>query len=421
MFLPVSDNCALALVTFVCACNIYDESLLVPAPSVPETGSSGGDAGVTGSGGSGAESGGSAGADDSSVGAGGTPEAGAGAGPTDAARDAGPEAEPPCSPLDAPKRIFGAPSEGTTAIYAALSDLDLGDDPQALGGTRHRSLGYDLDSACTPAGSSSCGAPAWPVLNEPDGAAGADNTAGALFEKFSDLVSAFQSTRYTERIREQGGTLFLGVEGYNAEPDDGLVSVWVARTLPQSGQAWTGIDEWVLAADDYYGDLSQPKFRDTNAFVTRGTLVARFAALVLRLPNPDAVPLDIQLRRAVLSCRITAQSGIQPFRLEGCILSGAWHYRAALSALASFPVPAFGVGGPAFCRDDTAYGTYKNLVCGSVDLTAVAGSSSSCDALSFAARFDTVPAFPNTQRLETLPERGQRCATGFDPAEDDCR
>ena len=409
-------------IALVAACNVYDPSLLGEAPSPNESGMGGEDSGANGSGGSPPDTGGAAGTAGGSGGLGGlggtagAPDAGAGGG----SGDAGLDVQPPCTPLDAPRRTFGAPTGGVTAIYAALSSLDLGDDPDTPASTRHRSHGYDLDATCSPAGSSACGAPAWPAAFEADGADGIDATAGALFERFSDLVPALRSSGYTERIRESRGTLFLSVDGYNGETEDGLVGVSLARTLPHGAPAWAGIDEWVLAADDHDGELARPRYRDDQAYVAGSSLVAHFASARLRLPNPDAVPLDIELARAVLSCRVEPQSGVQPFRLTGCILAGAWYYRDALAALEAFPVPAFGAGGPPFCRDDVAYAGFRELVCGSVDLTLVAGSTASCDALSFALRFDTVPAFPNTQTLEPLPPPPERCGPPVDPADDDC-
>jgi hypothetical protein len=61
------------------------------------------------------------------------------------------------------------------------------------------------------------------------------------------------------------------------------------------------------------------------------------------------------------------------------------------------------------------------LLCERVDLTAVGGSSNPCDAISFALRFETVPAFFDSQVLGAVPEVPERCAAPEDdPALDGC-
>ena len=111
---------------------------------------------------------------------------------------------------------------------------------------------------------------------------------------------------------------------------------------------------------------------------------------------------------------------IQPFQARGCVLSGAWHHKDALRALKAYPVPEPGAARP-LCRREPAYAGFHALLCQRVDLTAVGGSANPCDAISLALRFETTPAFFDSQALGALPEAAPRCsAPEDDPALDGC-
>jgi hypothetical protein len=205
--------------------------------------------------------------------------------------------------------------------------------------------------------------------------------------------------------------MFLRIDGYNGTADDAVVAVSLVRTLPHVQPAWRGTDLWVLAAADHEATPEQPKQLDTRGYVANSVLVARFSNLVFRLPNPGDASLDVALSRAVVTCRIDPNQAIQPFQARGCVLSGAWHHRDALRALEAYSL----------CPGEAAYAELRSLLCERVDLTAVGGSANPCDAISFALRFETVPAFFESQALGLLPQAPERCrAAEVDSASDGC-
>jgi hypothetical protein len=412
------------------ACSIYDASLLEPGPLSGMAGlDSGGSAGSSandaapGTGGVGASEGGASGTtsnDGSPAGSGGAGGSLGNAGSAGSVGSGG-NTDAGCASSRPVERVFGAPDGGAIALRAALSDVDLGDDPASQHGIRHRTLGYDIDGLCSMANGASCPAAAWPTMLETERPLGVDNSAGALFERLADGLSALSSSEYTARVRAGRGTMFLRVDGYNGGSEDAVVTVSLARTVSHVQPAWRGTDLWQLAEGDHDGAVDRPRQLDTRGYVAGGVVVARFPALVFRLPNPDDIPLDIVLSRVVVTCRIEPNQAIQPFQARGCVLSGAWHYKDALRALKAYPVPDASAAGRPLCRSEPAYPELRTLLCERVDLTAVGGSVNPCDALSFALRFETVPAFLDTQALGVLPAASARCSSPEDdPALDGC-
>ena len=320
------------------------------------------------------------------------------------------------------RRVFGAPDGGAIALRAALSEVDLGDDPERSNAVRHRAIGYDIDALCSVADGASCPAPAWLTELERERPSGIDNSAGALFERLSDGLAALGSSETSARIRAGRGTMFLRIDGYSGALDDAVVAVSLARTLPHAQPAWRGTDLWVLAAEDHGAAAEQPKQFDTRGYVAGGVMVARFPTLVFRLPNPDGVPLDILLSRVVVTCRLEPNQVIQPFQARACVLSGAWHHKDALSRARGVSGSGSVSGCAAALPERAGHTRSFASSCASASmLTSVGGSANPCDAISFALRFETTPAFFDSQTLGALPEAPARCSTPEDdPALDGC-
>lgn len=316
-----------------------------------------------------------------------------------APRDAGLDAagSEPCRHRLPPERPAGTDDGSGGERAYALTEIDLGR------GLRWIELGYDLDGRCTEATSTDVECevdPAVGAIPDPDG--GVDNTFGSRLIPLLALAAPDLENQVRMRLRDGHEGVLVRVTGWNGRADDPQVVVAVLEGPVGGGAgsnlldggvpeplAQDGEDEWLVGTGSLAGgDLSRPLVEDTAAYVTDGTLVARFAAgLTLRfttgsqrvrldggvdagLPDGRApLVMTIQLRRALLTARIDAAG------LSDGILAGRWAMRDVLGML-----PALGVcdmdGGP--------YRLAESEFRHALDLTSdgVARAAERCDALS---------------------------------------
>jgi hypothetical protein len=176
----------------------------------------------------------------------------------------------------------------------------------------------------------------------------------------------------------------IRVRGYNGASSDDQVEVacYAASTIADPVAAvavppdWDQIDKY-YALREWVSDSSEPKYVDTNAYVSEGTLVARFAELRTTAG---------MLVGVVVTARIAKEHGI--WTLEDGVVSGRQRMDESLARLDSAMDRATS---EPMCTDSPTYVRTKQHLCSFVDIAVSGDPSARCDALSWGWRFSAHP------------------------------
>jgi hypothetical protein len=391
----------------VAGCSVYDSSLKQHAPTGSGGSTGGGGAGGTSSGGGGISAAGGA---DSGV----------------------------CESKTYPAKPTGTMLGGNREIIGVQSNIDLGDGPMTTSGdpTNYLSIGFDLDKLCdrTAAEARSmpgCTLPAGSV-GIVDGPMGQDNSMGRLVQLVRDRIPNFSSDIYTQQLREGAANAILHVTGYNGLDDDDQVrleaftsarfNAFDAGTTPK----WDGTDVWPIASDSVNGNnVKQPKNVDSNAYVSGGKLVASLGdsgyRLLIGLTAAFKVNLELHLHAAFLVCNVVPTDDARSnFTLKGCTLAGRWGTDDLLKEVWHFPDPIDPVNPRPLCTNSTSYGIFKQIICQASDIVSdgTFGPTHPCDAISFAANFDTEPGLLGD--VFAVVPFAPSCDPAHDPSNDSC-
>ena len=307
----------------------------------------------------------------------------------------------PCEHVLPPARPVGkdAQSPSQPKLSFALSHLAL------VAGNRE-SLGFDLDGVCTcdprpgtaRGGASSC-VPRKPEQMLCDGPGGRDNGAAALFSLiYSNKPDSSVDVGFDISAREGVESLLIDLDEYDGTEADPQVFVSLLDTpgldppsdcdagVPRgdggvngSGEprpAWDGCDAWQVGQNSLLGET--PRTFTRNAWVTGGTLVARFGTLPIRIGAVEVVLFDavfrVDLRRNETTRLPRLANGVIAGRVQGNDL-----------------VRAFGeqmLGGKPFCQQSSTYTTFRATACNTLDLSGSSDAQAPCDSMSFSLEFE---------------------------------
>lgn len=397
----------LVLLTWVAACNaLFGIEEGTPRPASPETGgeppSGGTGAGATsgaaataGTTNGGATSEGGAGANGGATDGGATNEGGAGANGGGGSGDAGAGGEPEgCDHAQWPARP--KPGNATSVPQFTLAAHTL-----VLNETNV--VGRDLDNACTCPAASTCKAPSPELVC--DGLQGRDTSGNqALSALAENGQSEFSEAELQKEIVEGRAGIVLRVTGYNGAADDERVGVEVfGKVWKQAGNP----SEWLPYEDSVANGRAVEA--DEAGYVSNFTLVARLPRLSLAFrpqlgENDNA--LVVELEEAVLSG--TLEPGGGSFILRNGNIAGRWPTTKILGAFRVFEFPDPFTDSDFMCEDNLAYLQVKSSLCKYADIMSSAAldelngvPTTACDAISFAAGFDTSAA---TLGTATTPE-----------------
>lgn len=307
----------------------------------------------------------------------------------------------PCEHVAPPPRPRGkdAQSPSQPKLTFALSHLAL------VAGNRD-SLGFDLDGVCTcdtrpgaaRGGASSC-VPRKPEQVLCDGPGGRDNGAAALFSRIvSNKPDSSVDVGFDISAREGVESLLIELDEYDGTDADPEVFVALIDTpgldppsacdagVPRgdggvngSGEprpAWDGCDAWQLGQNSLLGD--NPRTFTRNAWVSGGTLVARFGTLPIRIGAVEVVLFD-----AVLQAELRRNETTRLPRLANGVISG----RVQGGDL----VRAFGeqkIGEKPFCQDTVTYTLFRSAACDTLDLSGSEDARAPCDSMSFSVELE---------------------------------
>jgi hypothetical protein len=311
----------------------------------------------------------------------------------DAATEAAAGVTDPCEHARPPARPPRATDPGAGQLVVALDHFAF-----VVGG--RESLGYDLDGLCTcddRPGSPSGGGPSClprkadeRLCDEPGGRDNA--TATMLSRLVAGGIDGGLDVAYDRSATEGRGATLVEVAEFNGTSDDDAVLValydspGLEPSLPCStgtgGDAgtndagepapdWGGCDRWKRSTESLLA--GQPRLFTRDAWVSGGTLVARFSVLPLRVDNASLVLEDV-----VLSGTLTTR----PAALAGGLLAGRV---GSANVLRVFGEQQIGKRGAALCHDPPTFAVLRAAVCDSLDLTSarpVDGGLVACDSIS---------------------------------------
>ena len=345
-----------------------------------------------------------------------------------------PDGSPPlteaaaCDLLHPPERGQIPPAPGATEFTVVISSIDYGDRATSIP-PEYLSVGYDLDNRCTAAGETSCRPHNWIEADHTDGARGEDNATGHLLyteaavfgvqivsseAMNSGLVAGADAPTGLLRVRGYGGLALddhVEVDWYVASLPSPADGGFVAPALEESDQ-WTVLSSSV--ADPTATDAANTNsiYRDANAFVTRGSLVAHFARTMIPLAD-----VYFEVNDVTLTATVVRDAATEQWLLMDGILSGWAETNSLLQVVANV---GYSISGVMLCTDNTAnYPAVKAFICSSSDLSANPDDvNAPCTRTSVGARFSARPA-----TLGVLAEPVQTaslCPPETDPALDDC-
>jgi hypothetical protein len=211
---------------------------------------------------------------------------------------------------------------GATELVVALGTVDGGDVTERDGGPSYRSVGLNLDAACTGSvDGPSCLEPPWATANHDDGPNGEDNAFGSLVYSVEPTGLGTKATQ----LSEQAGNFawLVRVRDYNGEADDDQVDVALygattqGKVSPKTAK-WDGADEWKIlspwleSADGDGASVSADApsvVRDSKAYVSNDVLVARFSRMLGGATTSQDL---VEYRSAVLVAKVSHE-GLRAF------------------------------------------------------------------------------------------------------------
>jgi hypothetical protein len=248
---------------------------------------------------------------------------------------------------------------------------------------------YDLDGLCTcdtrpgsrEGGASSC-APRRADQQLCDGEGGRDNATASMFASVvPGRADGGVDVGYDSAVRDGRAATLVEIGGYNGLPDDDEVTVAVydspglespapcsdgtvgdgglnAQGAPRPD--WGGCDRWKRSTESLFS--GNPRRFTRDAWVSAGTLVARFS--VLPLYPGDAT---ISVHDVVLTARVRTT----PPTLADGVLAGRITSRDFLAAFGEQrPVK----NGPPLCLDAPTFSILRAKVCDALDLPSAPSS-----------------------------------------------
>jgi hypothetical protein len=291
----------------------------------------------------------------------------------------------------------------------------------ADGGTRP--VGWDIDKTCTCQGENdSCLEPAWAGIKHCDGPDGRDNGFGNLISEIGSMMKDFGEASWNDRLHEGGWGLMFRIQGYNGLPDDDQVELdwyipdsFYAIVNAQDGgkpaPKYDGTDVWPIRSFCINNnDINQPKYVDTKAYVSSGTIVGMLPEGVLESTGW----MSMVLTDAYLTAKVVKVGSA--WELQEGNIAAVWTLDDIFAQLGYMTI-----SGIKLCADpkNQIYLAVKSMICKHTDIYRSRGTpTTACDSLSLGLGFDAVPAMfgsvtPPVQK--TTP-----CPADQNPANDSC-
>ncbi|MCA9644336.1 MAG: hypothetical protein KC492_26760 [Myxococcales bacterium] len=295
-------------------------------------------------------------------------------------KDAGTDADAStCDPIKPPLRPSGADSSGPERSYI-LRDIQI---DQSL--DRWATLGFDLDDRCSlpPDPDVECLPPAG-TTPETDGERGIDNAFGhRMASTLVGLDSNLEPRIRKDQERGRGGIL-VNIRGYNGEPNDPSVDVFIAQTIyaiphgqsMEADPSWDGRDRFYCEDSAFDGSADKPLVKNDNAYVSDGWLVVRLPDRADITFNIDDGAVNFRFINASIVGRISPDGQF----LEDVVLSGRW-------ALSDIALAADQLG---ICEGSVERKFLDNSLSSIADVRATPGTggpTALCDAVSASLGF----------------------------------
>lgn len=286
-------------------------------------------------------------------------------------------------PLPKPEGASGGAADLKTLAFA-LESVSSGLHESEESGFRYayEASGFDLDMHCSDQGQDpGCVLPPW-AGDADDGPGGRDYSANHLAAQTAELdpervveleLVPRPTTRYTGVLR---------ITGFNGQHDDDEVTVAIhgatwSESPPGEGERdgerrWR---PWAEAAGAKGGVVDQ------DAYVTAGTLVARFPEVLFGAPPIGPFPA----RQVIVTGRLEETD--DGFRLRETQMAGRMGIAVLLEQLAlTFQ------GGEVQCLASGEYEVARDVFCNRVDIRELDNDASKpCDALSFLSLLTWAP------------------------------
>jgi hypothetical protein len=307
------------------------------------------------------------------------------------APDADATIDPPCSQSTVPPRPKATPPGTDIEFISAVSRIDV--PAKAADGSLG---GLNLDGRCTCPGASACRSLAAGVPKLCDQPNGIDNEFGAFYASYKYLFES-DLTRFSPQASISRGTdtMFFRITGWNGLPDDDSITLHVltaytvksSTKAPAAEPAFDGKDVWNIEQSTIKPGTNpyEAITPDFDAYVSGGMLVSR--------TNYDVRfgPIVLPVRGGRITAKIEGTPG--KYRLVDGLVAG----RATVSTLlTNFQVGREPLTGSNLCRGNKTYTTFKESLCGRVDIMADAVDDGKpnveCNAISLAYGFETQPA-----------------------------
>lgn len=255
------------------------------------------------------------------------------------------------------------------------------------------SLGLDLD--CLNTGETgepaSCkAAPSAGGKKVQDGLQGRDNSFGNNFGGLMrDMVGALNRNveeKHNEALRDGVRSVLLVIEDFNGEPDDPKVTLTmllsvgtVDETKAHVAPSWNGQDVWSVDSNCVAQFSGEPKFKDSEAYVSGHVLVAHMPNGVSFSFHAENSDLVVGLNHSTLQMRLSDDLK----HLTDGVISGVWPRVSAAEALSGY---ANGLG---ICPGNFAWPLLEQAIANSVDirLDGIPSPESECQGISLGAAF----------------------------------
>ncbi len=311
-------------------------------------------------------------------------------------------AQPPSAPTEEPPS-----SDPNQSFVSAVRRINLSVAPP------NENLGYDLDGRCTCPSTGGAPESCKPVVPKApehcDGKDGRDVSVNLTVVPTLLSTPGFSSDDLNNGFERGLFGLIAMVRNYNGTPNDREVEVSLFLSPGIAGATgtpkWDGTDKFDFdpASVDGTIDAGTPTslYVDKTAYVRDGVLVASKLNNVRLNFGFGVSALKLEVSSTSMTARITKTSSGKLTLTEGTIV-GRLPTAALLKAVGPLPVPpiAGGADGGVVCNSGFFYsGVVKPQICRAADLSSnpardpvgSAEPTASCDAVSFALRFDNDP------------------------------
>lgn len=255
-----------------------------------------------------------------------------------------------------------------------------------------RAVGLDLDRRCTcdPTGfdeGPSCqpNRDAEIVCDEGNGR---DNAFFDIIELSKLLFQLDFEAVFSQAAENGSASLLFRVQEWNRLPDDPQVTVSVySATGRTDSPMWDGADVWPVSEGSLVagGTIDEPRYVDTNAYVTNGQLVSGLVSNeIVFAGTTSRVVLELLGGGVVADIVDDPDRGLE---LRNGVIAGLVSEEGLFGALASYRDQ----DSQPFCPGSVAYGQAAAFFCDSRDATVnpQPGPTTACDAVSFAMGFNT--------------------------------